>query len=168
MRRSLAGEVRREEQPLAPGRPAFRLLLELAEICGEHAAQPGCRARRAQHHAHRVPRVGDGMAEGVQSRLGVVRVGGKCREDDARRAEDDRDRAWVRDADPERRRCLVAGSGDLGRLVCGRQPLERDLERRADLLRPGAPAHVEEKRPRGVGDVGRELSGEAQPDVVLG
>ena len=48
-----------------------------------------------------------------------------------------------------------------------RQPLEGDLERRADLLRPAAPADVEEQRPGGVGDVDRVLPGEPESDVVL-
>jgi hypothetical protein len=96
-----------------------------------------------------------------------VLVRGKGGEDDTGGAEDDRHRPRARDPDSERCRGLVARAGDLGRLVRGREPFEWDLERRADLLRPGAPADVEEEGARGIGDVDGELPGEAEPDIVL-
>src|SRR5207237_1081119 len=71
------------------------------------------------------------------------------------------------DADPERRGGLVAGAGDLRRLVDGRQPLARDLERLEHLVAPAPPRHVEEERPRGVGDVDRVPPAQAEPHVVL-
>ena len=63
---------------------------------------------------------------------------------------------------------LVAGAGDLGRLVRVGQPSARDLERLADLLRPRARGDVEEQRAGGVGGVDRALAGEPEAHVVLG
>ena len=168
VRRPLALQVRREQQPLGAGRPALGLGVELAvRRAPSDAAEPRERAGGREHHAHRVPRVRDGVAEDVHAPLGVGRVAGEHREDDARRPEHDRDRARPVDPDAERAGGLVARARDLGRLGGRRQPLAGDLERVADLVRPAAPRDVEEQRPRRVGDVDRALAGQPQPDVVL-
>ena len=162
-----SGEVRREQQALDAGLPSFRLVVEGAVLGAEGLSQPRERARGAQHHAHRVPRPGDGVAEDVQPRLRIALVRRQHREDDAGRPEHDRQRARRGDADAERARRLVARRPDLGRLVCGRQPVERNVERRAHLVRPAPVRDVEEQRPRCVGGVDRPLAGEAEADVVL-
>ena len=72
-----------------------------------------------------------------------------------------------RDPDPERGGRLVARARDRGRLVRGRQPLERNLERVADLVRPAPAGDVEEQRAGCVGGVDRVLAGQAKPHVVL-
>ena len=130
MRRALALEVRQERQPLGARRPARRLGDELVVRLADHVAQPPQRAGRGEHHAHRLPRVRDGVAEDVDARLRIGAEAVERGEDDARRAEHDRDRPGPDDADAERARLLVAGAADRRRLVCGRQPLHRDLERR--------------------------------------
>ena len=71
------------------------------------------------------------------------------------------------DSDAQGRRGLVACAGHLGRLVRGRQPLERYLQRAADLFRPAPSRDVEEERSRRVGRVDRPLAGQAKADVVL-
>ena len=81
--RPFAHEVRREQQPLAAGRPLRSLCFEVGEVAVENAAEPGGRAGRAQHHTHRLPRVGDGVAERMQPPSAIVLVGGERREDDA-------------------------------------------------------------------------------------
>ena len=130
-------------------------------------AKPRERAGRGQHHAHRVPGAGHRVAEDVHPRLGVGRIAGQRGEHDAGRPEHDRHGPGVDDAHAERAGRLVARARDLGRLEDRRKPLERDIERRADLLRPASPADVEEQRPGRVGDVDRVLAGQPEPDVVL-
>src|SRR2546423_3385423 len=114
-----------------------------------------------------MPRVGHGVAEGMQPSFAIVLVAGERTEDDTGGAEHDRDRPWARDSDSQRGCGLIAGTGDLGRLVNRWEPLERDFEGRADLLRPSAPAYVEEKRARGIRNVDGEFPGQAEPNVVL-
>ena len=114
-----------------------------------------------------MPRSRHGMAERVQAGLLVGAVGRQHAEDDARRAEDDRQRAGHVDADAERPRGLVACACVLGRLVDARQPGARDVERGEHLVAPAPVRHVEEERSRRVGDVDCELTFEAQPHVVL-
>src|SRR3712207_4679601 len=47
-------------------------------------------------------------------------------------------------------------------------PGARDFKGVQDLLRPGTSAHVEQERAGGVGSVRGIISGEPEPDVVLG
>ena len=107
------------------------------------------------------------MAEDVHARLRVRQVGGQRGEHDAGRAEHDRHGARARDPDAERGGRLVACARDLGRLVCSGKPLERDVERFADLGRPAAPGDVEEQGSGSVGCVDRVHAGQPEPDVVL-
>ena len=167
VRRALAGEVGREEQALGSRRPVRRSGIELGQVGGERVPQPGRGARGAEHDPHRVPRPGDRVAEHVHARLGIRLVAGQDGEDDAGRAEHDRGGAGRGDPDAEGGSRLVAGAADLGRLERRRQPLARDPERLAHLLRPAAVRDVEEERSRSVCGVDRPLAGEAQPDVVL-
>ena len=169
VRRPLAREIRREQQPLASRRPRRRLGDErLERLAGrDGVAQPAQRARRGQHHAHRVPRAGNRVAEDVHARLGVGLVPLEHAEDDARRAEDDGHRAGPGHADAERPGRLVARARDLRRFVHRRQPFAGNLERVEHLVAPAAPGDVEEQRARGVRDVDRALAEELQPDVVL-
>ena len=107
------------------------------------------------------------MAEGMKPGLRIVRVLGERCEHDARRAEHDRDRSRLDDAEAEGRGLLVAGAGDLGRLADGRQPRGRDVEGRQDLVGPASVGHVEEQGSGGVSGVDRPLAREPKPDVVL-
>ena len=180
VRRALAGQVGREEQPLDPRLPLRRAAQQLVVGAPDRLAQPLQRAGRAEHHAHDVPRLRHGVAEGVHARLGVVRVAVQGGEDDAARAEHDgRRTALGHHADAERARGLVARAGgdrhaavghagDGGRLVDLRQPRRVDVERADDLVAPAARGDVEEQRARGVGDVDGVLVGELEADVVLG
>ena len=103
----------------------------------------------------------------MHARLSVGPVVRQRRKDDAGGSEHDRDGAGRHDPDAERGRGLVARPGDLSRFVGDRQPRERDLERRAHFLRPAAVRDVEEQRSRGIGDVDRLLSSQAEAHVVL-
>ena len=118
------------------------------------------------------------MAERVHSCLRVGRVAGQGREHDARRAQHDRQRSRPIDADPQRRRGLVAGAcGDghaggglprhVGRLERAWQPGRIEVELLQQLVAPPAVGDIEEQRSRRVGDVGRALGRQAEPDVVL-
>jgi len=169
VRSPLALQVGLEEQALRAGLPAGRLVQEVVvgSAAAERRAQPLQRACGGEHHAHRVPGFGDGVAEGVQARLplGAVRV--ERREDDAGRAEHDRERPRPRDADAERAGGLVARAPDLGRLARGRQPFAGELERLQHLLAPAPVRDVEEQRAGGVRAVDRLLAREPVADVVL-
>ena len=156
-----------KRSPSAPGAQRAASSSSTPYAAPTHAAEPGERAGCAQHHAHRVPGAGHRVAEDVHARLRVRRVGGQRGEDDARRAEHDRHGPGLDDPDAERGGRLVARARDLGRLVHGRKPLERHVERRADLVRPAAAGDVEEQRAGRVGDVDRVLAGEAETHVVL-
>ena len=115
VRGALALEIGLEEEAFGTGRPRGRLGEELVvRRAPERLAQPLQRAGRREHHAHRVPRSRHGVAEGVQPRLGLRPVRVERREDDARGAEDDRQRAGRVDTDAQRTRGLVAGARDLG------------------------------------------------------
>ena len=178
--RALAGEVGREQQPLDPGLPVRRASEQLVVRAPHRLAQPLQRAGGAEHHAHDVPRLRHGVAEGVHARLGVVRVAVQGGEDDAARAEHHRrGPALGHHADAQRARGLVARAGgdrhaavgqagDGGRLVDLRQPRRVDVERLDHLVAPAARGDVEEQRARGVGDVDGVLVGELEADVVLG
>ena len=168
MRRPLALEVRQERQPLGPRGPA----LPPPPTSSSNSPPTTSRSQRSDPAAESITPIASHIAGTAwqktwrrASRLGPVL--GQCREDDPRRAEHDRDGPGPGDADPERTRLLVARAADLGRLVRLRQPLERNLERLADLLAPAPAGDVEEERPRGVRRVDRALAGQAQPDVVL-
>ncbi len=147
--------------------PAGGLGVQRLQVGAERVSQPGRRACGAEHHAHRMPGAGHRVAEDVHPRLGIGRIRRQYGEDDAGRSEHDRDRPGRRDADPECCGGLVAGSGDRGRLVRGRQPLLRDLECVADLLRPAPACNVEQERPGGIGRIDRVLAGQPEPHVVL-
>ena len=112
VRRALAGQVGREEQALDPRLPVGRAAEQLVVGAPDRLAQPLQRAGRAEHHAHDVPGLRHGVAEGVHARLGVVRVAVQGGEDDAARAEHDGRRAALgHHADAERARGLVARAG---------------------------------------------------------
>ncbi len=118
------------------------------------------------------------MAEGVHARL---RVGGEALErgeHDAGGPEHDRHGPGAIDADAERAGRLVAGAGRDGHAVGGRaadlraleharQPRGLERERVEHLLAPAPLGDVQQQRAGGVGDVGRVLAAQAQPDVVL-
>ena len=108
------------------------------------------------------------MAERVHTGGGIGAELGERGQDDTRRPEHHRERARFHRAHAERRRLLVSRTRDLRRLVHGREPFARNRERVCDFLGPAPAGDVEEQRARRVGDVGRVLPGEAQPDVVLG
>ena len=119
------------------------------------------------------------MAEHVHAGLRIGLVGGQGREDDARGAEHQRDRARPLDTDPERGGRAVTGTrchgharrgaaGDLGRLQRARHPRLGQLERIQHGAREATLRDIEQQRPGGVGDVDRPLAAEPQPDVVLG
>ncbi len=165
--RPLAGEVRREQEPLGRGLPPSGLGVENSEVPAERVPHPRRRAGRAEHHAHRVPGCRDGVAEDVDTRLGLGCVRGQHRKHDPGRAEDDRDRTGGGDPDTERGGGLVAGARDLRRLVRGREPFEGKFERLEHLDRPAPVGDVEEERPGGVGGVDQALSREAEANVVL-
>ena len=92
---------------------------------------------------------------------------GQGREDDARRAEHDRQRPRPVDAHAERTRRLVARSADLGRLVRRRQPLPRQLERVEHGAAPAPVRDVVEERAGRVRGVDRVLARHPEPHVVL-
>ncbi len=165
----LALEVGEECQALRARGPALRLFRQLVEgrLRGENVAKPAQGAGRVQHHAHRLPGAGDGVAEGVDSRLGVVGVRGQRGQHDTRGAEHDRDDARLDDADAERGRLLVAGSGDLGGFVDRREPVARNVERGQHVVAPAPVLDVEEQRARGVRGVEHPLARQPETDVVL-
>ena len=146
--------------------------------------EPLERARRGQHHPHRLPHPGHGVAEGVDAALRLVRVSRERREHDAGRPEHDRHRPGRVDPEPERRCGLVAGAGGdgnplrhgltrsrrpslVGRLEDGREPVAGKLQRVEHVVAPAASRDVEEQRPGRVGGVDRPLAGEPEPHVVL-
>ena len=122
--------------------------------------QPLQRAGGGEHHAHRVPRAGHGVAEDVQPSLGLRPVLGQRCKDDAGGAEDDGERTGPVDADAQRSGGLVARRADRGAFVRRRQPLGRQLERVEHLVAPAAVRNVEEEGARGVRDVDRTLAGQ--------
>src|SRR5215510_11501792 len=93
-------------------------------------------------------------------RLGPVAL--ERREDDARRADRDREDPRPHRADAHGARLLVARAADVARLADRRQPVERDAERAADLLAPAPAGDVEEERPRRLRGVDHALAGEAE------
>src|SRR5262249_53534622 len=119
VRRPLALEVGEEEEALGTGLPGCggggELVVRGTRSTG--VAKPTKRHRCVEHHAHRLPRVRNGVAERVHTGERVVYVGGKGREYDAGRAEHDRDETRLDHADAERGCLLIARAGDLGRLV---------------------------------------------------
>ena len=150
----------------------------------EAVAEPLQRAGRREHHAHRVPLARNGVAERVHARLRIGRKRRQRGEHDARCAHHDRERPGPVDPDTDRGRRAVARPGR------DRNPLwhvvtsDRDARRsratraRAAARRPASRARrarrptrcvgdVEQQRAGGVGDVGRPLAGEPEPDVVL-
>ena len=169
VRRPLALEVGEERQALDARLPALGLCRQLLEgrARRERVAKPAQRSGGVEHHAHRLPRVRERVAEGMNARLAIVRVRRERGEDDTRRAEDDRDDARLDHPDAERRRLLVARSGDLGGLVHRRKPVARDLERGEHVVAPAPVRDVEEERSGGVRGVDRPLARQAQADVVL-
>ena len=172
VRRALAREVRLEEEALGPGRPALgrsqQLVVGLAD---DLLAQPAQRAGGAQHHAHRVPAARDRVAERVHARCGIGRERRQRGEDDARRAEHDRDGARPVDPDAERAGGLVArarrAAGRSGDSNAGGSHSRGTLERVEDVVRPAPLGDVEEQRPGRVGGVDRALARQAQAHVVL-
>ncbi len=111
VRRALAREVRREQQPLGSRRPLGGLGDErvVSDPGGDRVSQPAQAAGGREHHAHRVPRPRYGVAERVDARLGV---GGELLErgeHDARGSEHDRQRPGAINSDPERAGRLIAG-----------------------------------------------------------
>ena len=169
VRRPLALEVREEEDAVRTcfGRGCLGDEVVERRSRRERVVEPLQRAGRVQHHAHRLPRLGDGVAERVHARLGLVGVPRERREDDTGRAEHDRDEAGPDDADSERGGLLVSGTRVHRRLAHRRQPRARDLERGQYLVAPAPVRDVEEERPGRIGGVDRPLPGEPEPDVVL-
>ena len=103
----------------------------------------------------------------MEAGLGLVSVLGQGREDDARRAEHDRQRPRPVDADAEGTCRLVACGADLGRLVRRRQPLPRQLERVEHGAAPAPIRDVVEERAGRVRGVDRVLARHAEAHVVL-
>ena len=159
--RALALQVRLEEKALRPRLPALRLGEQiLVRRPAERLVQPLQRACGREHHAHRVPHSGEGVAEDVQPRFGVGPVFGQRGEDDAGGAEDDRERAGTVDADTQRSCSLVARCTDRRALVGGRQPLGLKLERLQHLVAPAAATSkgvpdIPDRSPSPVGGAGR-------------
>ena len=92
VRRPLAREVGEEEEALGRRRPRGGFGEEplVGDLRRDRVAQPAQRPRGREHDAHRLPGGGNGMAEGVEARLGVggeALLGG---EDDSRRPQRDR------------------------------------------------------------------------------
>ena len=80
MRRPLAGEVGREEEPLGARRHASASPTSPStETSGARRSEPLQGARRREHHAHRLPGAGDGVAEGVDCGPGRARTGSAAR-----------------------------------------------------------------------------------------
>ncbi len=107
------------------------------------------------------------MAERVHASMRVGDKRRQRREDDAGRAEHDRQASRPVDSDAERSRGLVARPADLRALVHLGQPFVRQLEQLQHLLAPPSPRDVEEERPGGVGRVDRALPGEPEANVIL-
>ena len=187
VRRPLAGEVRREEEPVDPGPPRLRLGDEVGErrLRREPVAEPLQRPGGREHHAHRVP-----LARARRGRTRARVPPGRTRtraaprrrrrtfpaRSRAARAGRSRPRPPPRRSRPRPPRPGIPcdtfvtsdrDAGELGRLEHGRQPGGRELERVEHLGRPGAAGDVEQQRPGRVGDVRRPLAGQPQPDVVL-
>ena len=110
VRRPLAGEVRQEQQPFRIRWPCRGLGDEGIErhVLGEGVVEPLEGAGGREHHAHRLPRVRTRVAEGVDTRLGIVRVGRKRREHDSRGPEHDGERPGARGTDADCRRRLIS------------------------------------------------------------
>ena len=129
------------------------------------------------------------MAERVKpsSRIDPGRVA--ARKDDSACADRRADDALAHDAVADRCRSVVAGpggdlesgrqsgrsrgritdsSGNIGTFEDGRQPASRNLERIEDLIRPCAPAKVQQQSAGSVRHVGGVFAGEPEADVVLG
>ena len=180
VRRALSREVRKEEETVRPGVPASGLGDEVVErrLGRKAVAEPLEGPGGGEHHAHGMPRARHRVAERVEPACGLGPVVRERGEHDARGAEHDRERPGSSDAYTERGCRAVTGTGrhgnvaespgDLGGLEHGRQPGERNVERSEHLLRPAPPGDVEKQRPRRIGDVGRPLTGEPKPHVVLG
>ena len=128
------------------------------------------------------------MAEGVYAPLGIVSHLIEVREHDARRPNRGGDQSRLHNPVADRAGRLIARAADNRRArlqpcVLGDQFADpaRDLWRfdhawqqaavDAELVNqrvgPAAIDDVEQRRPRGVGDVAGELTGEAEPDIVL-
>ena len=168
VRRPLAGEIRREQQPLRARLPALGLASSSAVLGAEHVAQPGERAGRAQHHAHRVPGTGTAWQKTCTraSRVGL-RTRGAPRT--PRRTCRARPRprpgatiptpsaaaAWS-PAPPTSVDSCAGGSQSSG--ISSAAQTSSDQRRLRD---------VEEQRPRGVRGVDRALAGQPEADVVL-
>ena len=147
VRRALAGQVGQEGQALDAGRPRRGLGGQRVEVVAgrDDVAQPAQRARRRQHHAHRVPGAGHGVAERVHAglRVGAVRVAAR-RTRRRRCPSDDRGRAPAAiDAGAERARGLVAGArgdGHAGGRACRDTSGDSSARRQPRRGRPPARA----------------------------
>ena len=112
VRRPLALQVREEEKSLDARLPALGLGHEAVErdVRCDRVVEPLQRARGREHHAHRVPRAGNRVAEDVHPGPLVRAVVGQRGEDDTRGAEHERGRPGPVDPDAERRGGAVAGA----------------------------------------------------------
>ena len=189
VRRALAGQVRQEDEALAPGSTASASATSVSKSAAGLVAPPAQRAARRQRDRHQV--LGARHARGRTRGRGPTgrarrRRGGRRSRRSCRSTSTARPRARRRRR-PPRRRCRrrprppaarpgspssaasvgAQRAGHLRSLVHRRHPLARDLQRVEDLGRPVARADVEQQRPRRVRRVGRALAGEHQPHVVL-
>ena len=168
-------------RPPASARPPPRSVV-VVDAGRERVAQPAQRARRRQHHAHRVPGAGHGVAERVHARL---RVGRETRRSAANTTpevpsttETGPGRSTPTPSAPAAWSPAPAATGTARPAVVARY--RRALEQRRQPARGRAPARraprrssarcgdVEQQRPGRVGDVGGVLAAQPQADVVLG
>ena len=166
-------QVREEREPRPrPGGHALRLGRRARRTRRRARARRGTSAATRRRTASRPspPSVsGTAWQKACTRACGSGAYAGERREDDARRAEHDRERARRRStptpsappADRPRRRSpstrVTGGSHSRGISSAAH-----------DLVAPAPVRDVEEQRPRGVGRVDRRLAGQPQADVVLG
>ena len=113
VRRALAGKKGREHG----GRGALHGFAQFPnQGCGiarEQAREPFQAVGRGKNHAHLVPGIGHGMAEGVDRRFGIGREFRRAREQHARGAERNKGAARPHGADAAGRgRVVAAAAGD--------------------------------------------------------
>ena len=103
VRRALAGEIGRKEEPFGAGPPWLGLCDEVGEgrVRRQPVAEPLQRSRRGEHHAHRVPLVGHRVAERVHARLRIGRERRQRGKDDAGGSQHDRERPRAVDPDSD-------------------------------------------------------------------
>ncbi len=195
MRRALSHQVGSPERAFRARLHACgffgHAFIRIAAIIGTGSktiAEPAQRQARGLRHAHQMPAIRNGVAEGVQPSLGIERgpIGGG--KNHAGGANGCANYTGSRDADAHRARCLVSCTGDDGsaKFQPGRfcasfrnaatnilglkkfgQHLRIDAGFAEDFRGPFAVGDIEHECAGSVGNVNCGLTGEAQAHVIF-